>query len=126
MPGILPLRLAGMLFIAASLLVTVRRARRPFLASLCLQADGHAVGRLADGREVGARVLPDTSVFFWLVVLRLELEDEKTSPSLRRFGRRIVAQPILPDQLTRDEFRMLRVWLQWAVKAERDATPTSF
>ena len=89
-----------LLLIGASLLWAVRRLP---LAGLWLVARDRIECVQADGRRVSAEVLPDSTVFSWMIVLRLRLEGEK----------RTCALVVLPDQLTRDKFRQLRLWLRW-------------
>lgn len=64
--------------------------------------DGSLAVRSGDD-WVEARLLPDSTVLPWLVVLRYRL------PDARGPGARVV----LPDSLPADDFRHLRVWLRW-------------
>ena len=64
----------------------------------------------ADGRRIAAQALPESTVISWMIVLRLRLEGEK----------RICALVVLPDQMKRDEFRRLRLWLRWQVEPKND------
>lgn len=68
---------------------------------IVLDADGGA--RILDrrGECVAARVDPGTTVFSWLIVLLV----------LTERGRRAVV--LLPDSLSREEYRKLRAWLKW-------------
>lgn len=60
-----------------------------------------------DGAEQPARLLADSHVSPWLVVMRYRL------PGQRRTRRRV----ILPDSLAAEDFRRLRVWLRWRGQA---------
>ena len=82
-----------------------RALRPPRIASLRLDGKGGLECVLPDGTRLQATPLPDTTVFAWLVVLRLRAEDEKGTISL----------PLFPDHMSREEFRILRLWLRWNV-----------
>lgn len=56
-----------------------------------------------------AVVAPDTTVFSFLVVLRYQVEGE----------RRFRALVVLPDSMSHDALRRLRLWLRWATVAAR-------
>lgn len=56
-----------------------------------------------DGVRLGAQVLPDTTVFNQLIVLRLLVGDAHKLANL----------VLLPDQMTVAQYRALRVWLRW-------------
>jgi hypothetical protein len=102
MPWPRPLRIGLLIALAVSL----RQAfRPPRVASLRLYRDGALECVLPNGTSLLANPLPDTTVFFWLVVLRLQAEGEKGTISLALF----------PDHMTREEFRLLRLWLRWSV-----------
>jgi hypothetical protein len=109
--GVLPWPLALRFALLAALAVSLWRAlRAPGVASLRLYADGGLDCVFIDGAVRPARPRPDTAVFFWLVVLRLEIEDEK----------RVLSLPLLPDSMRREQFRLLRLWLRWsAASAEK-------
>jgi hypothetical protein len=70
---------------------------------------------LADGRRVAASVLPDSTVFYRLIVLRLRIGEEKRVSSLA----------LLPDQMSAEHFRLLRLWLRWQA-ASKDDDGTAF
>ncbi len=55
-----------------------------------------------------AKVMPDCTVFSSLVVLRLQLGEEK----------RIRNIPLLPDSMSDEQFRVLRLWLLWCVREQ--------
>lgn len=58
--------------------------------------------------RVPAKVMPGCTVFSSLVVLRLQLGDEKGVRNL----------PLLPDCMSDEQFRVLRLWLLWCVKEQ--------
>ena len=66
-----------------------------------------------DGRRVDAQVLPESTVFSWLVVLRFLVAGERRTQTLTLF----------PDQMSRDEFRMLCVCLRWNLPAGKRDEP---
>ena len=57
----------------------------------------------ADGTSVYATVLPESTVFGWLVVLRFRIDGDS----------KVRALTLLPDHMSCEEFRMLRLWLRW-------------
>lgn len=69
---------------------------------LTLHADGRVTCWLNDGRALPARVLPDSTVWLWLIVLRLGFDDGQV--------RSLV---LATDSLGPDEHRRLRAWLRW-------------
>lgn len=67
----------------------------------------------AGGERIAADILPDTTVFSRLVVLRLLCEGETAARSVA----------LLPDSLSPEDFRLLRLWLRWqATTKESDAS----
>jgi hypothetical protein len=100
MPWPLPLRIALPTALAVSLWHTLRP---PCVASLRLYEDGTLECLLPTGAALAVAPLPDTAVFSWLVVLRLKAEEEPGVISLALF----------PDSMSREEFRVLRLWLRW-------------
>ena len=58
---------------------------------------------LADDTYVAVKVLPDSTVFFRLIVLRLRIGEEQRVSSLT----------LLPDQMSAEQFRLVRLWLRW-------------
>lgn len=93
----------ALLALTASLVHSLRPLR---VTSLTLHSDGFIECVLPEGTRLPARVLPDTAVFSWLVVLRLEGEGKALS------------LPLLPDHMSREEFRILRLWLRWGIESE--------
>jgi hypothetical protein len=96
-----PARIALLAALALSLPHSLRPSR---VTSLRLYGDGGLECVLPDGTSLSAALLPGSAVFSWLVVLRLEIEDENATISL----------PLLPDSMSREEFRVLRLWLRWS------------
>jgi hypothetical protein len=94
------LRIASMIALAVSLWRALRPSR---ISSLHFHENGDIECVLSDGTRLPASLLSDTTVFSWLVVLRLKLEDEKRTISL----------PLFPDHMSREEFRLLRLCLRW-------------
>jgi hypothetical protein len=101
LPWPLPLRIALLSALAISLVYTLRPPR---IVSLRLHRNGDLECALSDGTQRPAILLPDTTVFSWLVVLRLQAEDEQGTISL----------PLFPDHMSREEFRLLRLCLRWS------------
>lgn len=91
------------LLLLAVLFSLHRTLRSSAFRSLRLAADGAWLRRVAGEQEFRIEVLADSTVFVWLVVLRFRLEGEG----------RVRALTLLPDHLSREEFRMLRIWLRW-------------
>lgn len=65
---------------------------------------------LKDGTRVFATIVLDSTVFVGLVVLRLRLDGEKKVSNLT----------LLPDQMTAEQFRVLRLWLRWHSETKTD------
>ena len=68
-----------------------------------------------DGARVGAELLPESTVFTWLVVLRFKIEGQRKTHALT----------LLPDPMSRDEFRTLRLWLRWSAMSGQRNAPDS-
>ena len=77
--------------------------RAPRIVGLRLAARDRLECLLADGDRVAATVLADSTVFSRLIVLRLRVGEEARVSSL----------VLLPDQLSTEQFRALRLWLRW-------------
>ena len=60
-------------------------------------------GILLGGYRETLSVLPSSTVFGRLIVLRLRIGEEQRASNLA----------LLPDQMTREQFRVLRLWLRW-------------
>lgn len=78
------------------------RARK---AVIGLELEGEAAVRLelADGSHALGRVLPGTTCWPWLIVLRFRIDGR----------RRTDACILLPDSLRRESWRQLALWLRW-------------
>ena len=61
------------------------------------------------GDRISAKVMTDSAVFSRLIVLRLQLDGEM----------RIRNLPLLPDSMSEEQFRALRLWLRWCSTKER-------
>lgn len=59
---------------------------------------------LVGDQRVSAVVLPDTTIFGWLIVLRWRIEGESRVNSL----------PLFPDNMSTEEYRLLRICLRWS------------
>lgn len=62
--------------------------------------------------DVSARVMPATTIWPWLLLLRLQLD-----------GHRVVAVPILPDCLPEGTFRALSVACRWLAARDHSMRP---
>lgn len=94
-------KLAAACIVALSAAFTLRRVLRPPFAAVTLRADGTIEALRADGSSAMLRVLADTTVFSWLVVLRLDGGDAKA------------ALVLPPDAVADGGHRELRLWLRW-------------
>ena len=89
----------------SALVFSLWRALRPCeILSLKLSVGEGLSCCLDNGARIKATVLPESTVFVWLVVLRLRIDE--TDSGIRTLI-------LLPDQMSREEFRMLRLWLRW-------------
>ncbi|MEI7429103.1 MAG: protein YgfX [Betaproteobacteria bacterium] len=102
-----PIRLIIVLLIGLS---TRRAMRSPGIIALRLSALDHLDCFLADGNQHDATVLPCSTVFSRMIVLRLSVGEEK----------RVVSMTLFPDQMSANQFRILSFWLRW-----RSATITA-
>lgn len=73
-------------------------------ASLTLQPDGTLVYALENGESGWVRVDAQSTLMPWLVVLLMR-DDRQRGLSLT----------LLPDALSAEDFRQLRLWLRWRV-----------
>lgn len=75
------------------------------VVALLADREGGLRARYRDGREIDAQVLPSSTVapFLTLLVFR---------PASRRLTQTAV---MMPDAVTPELFRQLRVWLKWKV-----------
>ena len=100
LPGWLRLALATAI-LASAWLCLRRLSGDKRCCRLALRADGRLDFERADGITGVASVLAQSTVSAWLTVLLLSLS-----------GRR-EALCILPDMLSPEDFRVLRLWLRW-------------
>ncbi len=92
----------GMLVLIVAL--SAWHALRPSpVGGLRLGEGGELAILRADSEPVAAVVQPDTAVFSWLVVLRVRNERDDRLDSL----------VLLPDSMSAEQFRLLRLWLRW-------------
>ncbi len=66
---------------------------------------------LADGSHAALEVQPDSTVFSRLIVLSMRIGEEKQVSHLA----------LLPDHMTTEQFRVLRLWLRWHAVAKKDS-----
>ena len=85
--------------------------RPPGIVALVLSVNEGLSCQKKDGVRIHANVLSDSSVFVWLVTLRFQLDGEK----------RIRTLTLLPDHMSSEEFRLLRLWLRWNFKTEQES-----
>jgi len=89
--------------------VLLRTARS--ITHLALNIDGTLEVLQRDGRHHSAQVAAQTTVFSFLVAIRMHILGERGTRSL----------VILPDMVGAAEFRRLRVWLRWRTGVSRGA-----
>jgi toxin CptA len=94
------LRCALLFGLGVSLVYVLRPS--PIL-ELRLRAPDRIDAFLAYGNRLGLSPQPDSTVFSQLIVLRFRLGEKKRVRSLA----------LLPDQMSAEEFRLLRLWLRW-------------
>jgi len=80
--------------------------RPPEILGLRLSEGGVLECVVANGARLAAQVKPDSTVFNRLIVLRLQVGDKRRSANLS----------LLPDSLSKEQFRVLRLWLRWHAK----------
>ncbi|MBK8116214.1 MAG: hypothetical protein IPK44_17855 [Candidatus Accumulibacter sp.] len=66
---------------------------------------------LAGGDALSVAVQPETAVFRQLIVLRVRGDDQRRTDSLA----------LLPDSMSAEQFRRLRLWLRWLADARDQA-----
>ncbi|MFA7270387.1 MAG: protein YgfX [Sterolibacterium sp.] len=95
----------GLIFLPAIVWYAWRTRRRTHgsarIAHLVLRADGRLEYIRVNGESGEALIHPHTTVMPQLTVLLL------------RMGRRIESLVLLPDSLSAENFRLLRLWLRW-------------
>ena len=85
---------------------------------LSIRLSGREVieGVFSDGHREALSVLPDSTVFGKLIVLRFRVGEKRLACHLA----------LLPDQMTTEQFRVLRLWLRWhANEAKTPAAQSS-
>lgn len=108
LPWMWPFRVLFLSLVGASLW----RALRPHeLAGLCIYGSDRLDCLLADRTRAALAVMPDSTVFDRLIVLRLRIGEET----------RIRHLTLLPDQMSAEQFRALRLWLRWQAEPKQDA-----
>ncbi len=107
LPWSLILRLLLIALVGLSLGYSVRPPR---VIGLRLAGRDRLECLLADGDRVAAKLLPDSTVFTWLIVLRLCIGEEERVSSL----------VLLTDQMLAEQFRLLRLWLRWHAEPKED------
>lgn len=89
------------LAIIASLLRTFARSRPP--KGLWLVSEDRLEVDEGGDNRAAVSVLPDSVVFFWVIVLRYRVDGLPRAMSVVLF----------PDQMANDDFRRLSLWLRW-------------
>lgn len=100
LPWSWPLRSMLLVLIALSIWRTLQPSK---ITGLRLFAQGHLDCLCAGGEYAAAQVLPDSTVFNQLIVLRVRISDEL----------RVVNLALLADCTSAEQFRVLRLWLRW-------------
>lgn len=97
--------------IVAFLGVSFWRALQPsVIRGLRLSERGEVDCLNAEGTRIAASVYGDSTVFSWMVVLRLRLDEQD----------RTVVLVLLPDSMSTEQFRLLRLFLRWRVATRSD------
>ncbi|MBN8453897.1 protein YgfX [Accumulibacter sp.] len=105
---LLPWPLPARSLLLLPLAISAWRALRPSpFVGIRLGARGEFALRHVRGDIVACQVQPETTVFGRLVVLRVR-DDQARRRSLT----------VLPDSVSADQFRLLRVWLRWRAAAD--------
>ena len=93
--------------VAIGVAVSLNFALRPsIITGLRLTHRDGLEGLLADGPCVVLSVQSDSTVFAGLIVLRLRIDDDK----------RVINLSLLPDSMTAEQHRVLRLWLRWQLE----------
>ena len=106
------LRAILLLVSGVSLGYTLRPSR---ITDLRLCAPDRVDCLLSDGSRLPLDVQPESTAFSQLIVLRLRLGESKRVSSL----------VLLPDQMSAERFRLLRLWLRWRAEPKERAGPVS-
>ena len=94
------MRSALLLLIGVSLVYAQRKSP---IRGLYLRAGDGIEGLLADGSRTQLVVRPDSTVFSRMIVLRVGMGEARSISNL----------VLLPDQMSAEQFRVLRIWLRW-------------
>jgi len=89
-----------LLLIGVSLVYALRESP---IRGLYLRAGDSIEGLLADGSRTKLVIKPDSTVFSRMIVLRVGIGEDRAISNL----------VLLPDQMSVEEFRVLRIWLRW-------------
>lgn len=85
------------------------------MSGLRLCARDRMEGFFPGGRSEVLNVLLETTVFVGLIVLRFRVGEERRKRTLC----------LLPDQMSAEQFRMLRIWLRWHSDTKSSAEPSA-
>lgn len=99
-----PLRSLLLVLIAVSAWHNLRPQK---IIGLRLAGDGGLDCLFAGGERTATLVLPDSTVFNHLIVLRLRVGDLRC----------VVSLVLLPGSISVEQFRVLRLWLRWCGKS---------
>ena len=102
------IRLIVLVFVGLSASHSIRT---PKILGLRLLARDRLGCLMFDGNQHEVTILPDSTVFSRLIVLRLKVGEE----------RRLSSLTLLPDQMSVDEFRVLGLWLRWRSETKQRA-----
>ena len=105
------LNLLLIILLAVSAWCTLRPSK---IRALRLSEHGRLDCILHGDDRVPARILPDSTVFSRLVVLRLRLD----------VARRATNLVLLPDSMSIEQFRALRLWLRWQTSSIDQSSST--
>jgi hypothetical protein len=103
LPWPLSIRLLLLAILALSLWQQIWRPSK--VVGLRLAASGELSCHFANGDQVFVRVQPDTVVFSQFLVLRVRNGESG----------RLETLALLPDSMSNEQFRLLRLWLRWRV-----------
>ena len=99
LPWLWLMRSTLLLLIGVSLVYALRKSP---IRGLYLRAGDGIEGLLADGSRTKLVVQPDSTVFSRMIVLRVGIGEARSISNLVLF----------PDQMSVEQFRVLRIWLR--------------
>ena len=108
LPWTWPLRVLLLVLVGASLWHALRSH---VIVGLCIYGRDRLDCLLADDTRAVLAIQPDSTVFHQLIVLRLRVGEQK----------RISHLTLLPDQMSAEQFRVLRLWLRWHTAPKKGA-----